>query len=368
MGNGFKFMVPVHNMSPFATELFSFPDLSGQEVLLLVVAATFAIDAGRAYAVVPQPPVCVADEFYGDPAASSIRLEANVALEKPFVDVIVNGSACAPNGVSVTSLPIELHVADIHKRLMVYGDRKRGMGGTTSAPEPFVTMPIVYERAYGGYDRKDADPAKHKMYRQNPVGIGYHDSLAADPSVETDFPNIEYPNGPVMPNTGVPAGFGVIGRGWSPRLQLAGTFGTEWLRDQWPLLPVDFQSTHYQAAPVDQQSRQIVGGEDVVLSNVTPRGDWRLKLPVLDIPIRLMFGDREELATPRLDTVLLQPSEQWVTLSARLGIAVQRDRRALKEIIVGHPSRAWLRAYYSGKRYIDSGKAGGSNRSKACWH
>src|SRR6202035_2526225 len=161
------------------------------------------------------------------------------------------------------------------------GNRKRTLLGSPSEPEPFVTMPIVYERAYGGYDRSDANPAKHKIYSQNPVGLAFRDSPAVDRFIRTEFPNIEYPTGPVMPSTGIPAGFGVVGRGWSPRLQLAGTFDAKWLQDQWPLLPQDFQPGHYQAAPLDQQSRHIQGGEDVILRNLTPQGDWRIKLPIL---------------------------------------------------------------------------------------
>jgi hypothetical protein len=362
-------MVPLHNKSPFASELFSFPDIEGQEVLLLVIAATFACDDVRQFHPVdPQPPVCVADEHYGDPTSTSIRFEADVALEKPWVDVIVNGTAYAPGGRPITSLPVELHVGDIHKRLMVYGDRKRRRGGSPSEPDPFVTIPIVYERAYGGYDRRDADPTKHKIYAQNPVGLSFRDIRASDPSIASEFPNIEYPNGAVLPRTGAPAGFGIIGRSWSPRLQLAGTFDAKWLEEQWPLLPKDFQAEHYQAAPLDQQSRQIQGGEDIVLKNMTPGGDWVAKMPMIDVPIRLHFSDRVENTKPRLDTVVLRPDEQLLTLSSRLRISVRRDRRALKEIVIGYPSRGWLRAHEHGKRYIGSAGTHGVDRSKVAWH
>jgi hypothetical protein len=361
-------MVPIHNKSPFAAELFSLADLDGQEVLLLVVAATFGVDdAYRLRAVDPQPPIHVADEHYGDPANSSVRFEGDVALEKPYVDVIVNGTAYAPAGRPVGALPVELHVGDIHKRLIVYGDRKRRLGGSASDPEPFVTMPIVYERAYGGYDRRDTDPAKHKIYFQNPVGLAFRNCRSSDPAVTSEFPNIEYQSGPVMPGTGIPAGFGIVGRAWTPRLQLAGTFDAEWLRNQWPLLPKNFQSRHYQAAPIDQQSPQIGGGAEVVLTNLTPRGDWRIRLPVLDIPVRLYFSDRVEHAVPRADTVLLQPDQKMLTLSSRLRIPVRRNRRALKEIVLGHVSSAWRRAYELGKRYVDTGGTAGVDRSRVAW-
>ena len=37
-------VVPIDNKTPFASELFSFPDLEGQEILLLVVNATFYLE------------------------------------------------------------------------------------------------------------------------------------------------------------------------------------------------------------------------------------------------------------------------------------------------------------------------------------
>lgn len=361
-------MVPIHNKSPFAAQVMSFTDPDGQEVLLLVISATFTCDeAQRVAAAYPQPPVRVADEHYGDPANSSVRFEADVALEKPLVDVIVNGFAHAPAGQMVTSIPVELHVGDIHKRLIVWGDRTRRRSGAPSAPQPFVRMPIVYERAFGGYDRRDKDEAKHAVYPQNPVGVGFRDAPPVDPSITSELPNVEYTDGPVLSLNGAPAGFGAIGRGWSPRLQLAGTFDGAWLRDQWPLLPRDFQVGHYQAAPVDQQSGDIRGGEPIVLLNMTADGEWRTRVPILDVPVRLYFHDRIELATPRLDTVVLQPETRSMRLSLRLRIPVRRDRRALREILVGHASAAWLRAQECGKRYLDFGGTGGVNRSQAAW-
>lgn len=361
-------MVPINNKSRFAAELFSLADLDGQEVLLLVLAATFVYDRERRMIpALPQPPIRVADEHYGDPTCTSVRFEADVALEKPNVDVIVNGTAYAPRGRPVSSLPVELHVGDIRKVLVVYGDRMRRFGGRPSEPKPFTQMPILYERAYGGYDQRDADPAKHRLYPQNPIGLGFQNVRASDPSIATEFPNIEFADGPVNPGLGIPAGFGACGRGWSPRLQLAGTFDDKWLAQQWPLLPMDFQALHYQAAPVDQQSRQIVGGEDLLLRNMLPQGDWQLKLPRVNVPVRLYFSDHVERPALRVDTVLLEPDDRKVTLSHRLRIPVRRDRPALKEIVIGDMSSGWLRAYPLGKQYLDFAGTGGVNPSSRGW-
>ena len=75
-------MAQVRNLTPFSVELLVFPDASGQEISLLVISACFTEDSSGLLAPwMPQPPVRVADEHFGDPASSSIRHEADVALD-----------------------------------------------------------------------------------------------------------------------------------------------------------------------------------------------------------------------------------------------------------------------------------------------
>ncbi len=50
-----------------------------------------------------------------------------------------------------------------------------------------------------------------------------------------------------------PAGFGILGRAWPPRLQKAGTYDQRWLDQRWPLLPKDFGFAYWNGAPEDQQ-------------------------------------------------------------------------------------------------------------------
>src|SRR5688572_2246977 len=169
-------MAQITNHTPFSTEILVFPDASGQEISLLVISACFTKDSnGLLVPAKTQRPVQVANEHFGDPASTSVRHEADVALCKPFVDVIINGSAYAPGGEPARSVVVELHVADIHKKLRVKGDRRRmwALLGAMSRPRPFLKMPIIYERAYGGTDARSSDPKRHKVHRGNPVGVGF---------------------------------------------------------------------------------------------------------------------------------------------------------------------------------------------------
>jgi hypothetical protein len=332
-------MAHINNRSPFASEQFAFPDTDGQEISLLVIAATFEENTSRLMEpTIPQPPVRAADKCFGDPAFSSVRYEADIALNKPFIDVIVNGCAYAPKGRRARSVEVELHIGDIHKKLLVYGDRKRlffPLGGATSKAEPFLTMPIIYERSYGGTDDLDPDPKKHRVYRWNPIGLGFRGVQSHDPHILTHVPNIEYAGSISNSVKMGTAGFGVIGRGWSPRLEFAGKYDQKWLDTQWPILPADFDPQHYQSAPADQQSRTIRGGEEVLLLNMVPDGIWRFSLPKMNVPLRLHFADREIDVVPRLDTVIIEPDLRRVTLSCRVGMLVERNRAPLSEIVLG---------------------------------
>jgi hypothetical protein len=343
------FDVAVENRTPFEAATHLQMDQNGQEALLCVLSATFVGGTnGRLDLAPKQIPMCFADEPYGEAGRSSIKIEADIALVKPRVDLIVVGAAHAPGGRPASEVMVSLRVADIHKMLRVTGDRtaaSRLLGGAI----PFTRMPIVYERAFGG-TTKDGD-----IYVENPVGVGFRGAASSDPSVATEVPNIEYPDrqpngrGDHLP----PAGFGVVARNWSPRFTLAGTYDQAWIDTVWPLPPSDFNPLFNQAAPLDQQTAALSGGEAVELINLTPSGLWRFRLPRLDVPVRLIFDDRVEDRAMRVDTVLIDAEQHSVTLKSRMVVTKVRNAPRLREIAMGHLSSAWLRARQLRKEYRD---------------
>jgi hypothetical protein len=355
-----SFQTYLDNRTPFTVGKFVLPDKQGQEVVLLVVSATFVhadLSGGLSLAA-KQPALEFADVHNGPPHIASVRRESDIALYKPAVDVLVNGHAYAPPGRLATSVPVGMVVGDVRKELLVSGDRnwrKGTFGGGASSPEPFERMPIVYERAFGGIDMRSDDPHKHAAEPRNLSGLGFRGVPSYDPDIRTELPNIEYPKSrqSTRSDTPRPAGFGVVARGWQPRLAWAGTYDDAWLAQQWPLLPVDFDARHYQAAPPDQQSTSLRGGEPVTLHNLTPEGLWQFNLPRLDVPVRLLFNDRMEELSLRMDTVLIEPDLKQLTLICRACISTRRNRPALREIVVGQMTPAWVRARRSGKRFVD---------------
>ncbi len=341
-----SFAAAIDNRTPFAAESFVIPDPDGQEALLLVMSASFQAAGAELLVAEQQAPIRSADEHRKDPANSSTIHESVIALHKPFVDVLVNGHAYAPGGQPVQQVPVRLTIGDVDKLLLVTGDRHWSMGLPSSA-QPFVKLPIIYERAFGGTsERARVEP-------RNPIGVGFDGAISQDPEILTEVPNVEYPQQTMsIRGGGLPAGLGPVGRGWKPRIDFAGTYDQCWLDTRWPLLPVDFDPRHYQAAPVDQQSRAIRGGEDAVLVNMTEDGVWGFRLPVLDVPVHLLYDDRQELASLRMDTVVLEPDDRRVTMISRVVVNTVRNTGALRQVVLGHVLPSWLRAIAQRKRYI----------------
>jgi hypothetical protein len=341
------FAATLDNRTPFAAESFVVPDLEGQEVLLVVMSAAFdAVPGGALQVAEAQSPIHAADEHRGDPATSSTVHESVIALHKPFVDVLVNAHVYAPAGRAVQQAPVRLTIGDIDKTLLVTGDRRRRLG-MASAARPFVRLPILWERAFGG------TAADGKAELHNPIGVGFGGAKSQDPEVETEVPNVESLQ-QVRSGATVPVGLGAVGRSWKPRIDFAGTYDQRWLETQWPLLPTNFDPRHYQAAPTDQQSRVIRGGEDAVLVNMTPDGVWRFRLPRLDVPTHLLYEDRQAMVPMRLDTVLLEPDDRRVTMISRAVVQTIRNTGVLRQVVLGHVRPGWLRSIAQRKRYIGS--------------
>jgi hypothetical protein len=358
-----SFQTILQNRTPFAADKLVVPDNDGQEAVLVVVSATFGGDANGALRLADeQPEIRVADECYGPPERGSVRYEADIALEKPFVDlVVVNGHAYAARERSAELVPVSITAGSIDKHLLVSGDRfwrRTLLGVVASSPRPFVTMPLVYERAFGGIDTSSPNASKHAAERRNMSGLGFRGVRSYDPAIETELPNVEYPKlrMTTLTDTPNPAGLGVVARSWMPRIAFAGTFGEQWQRDRWPLLPIDFDPRHYQAAPADQQSGEFAGGEIVTLVNLTPDGLWQFRLPAVQVPVHLLFDRRREVKRVRIDTISIEPDRRLVTVTGRVRVHTQRTRGLLREIVVGSATSGWLRARQARKRYIGSSK------------
>src|SRR5947209_18764801 len=88
------------NFTPFATLAFESVNARGGTFHTAVLKGTFRIENGAVLRPEPaQKPLTMADEFYGEPGATSPKAESDLAPFKPATDVyFIDPKAQAPAG------------------------------------------------------------------------------------------------------------------------------------------------------------------------------------------------------------------------------------------------------------------------------
>ena len=323
-------MLQLENKTPFATSLSVLADSDGVDTLYVVVKGTFALVPEVAIAPT-QLPVVLKDLFAGDPERSSLKVASDVHLGKPSTDVVMMGSAWSPNGQPVPEMVVAFSIAGRRKMVRVVGDRRwKPRGAGFSRPEPFESMPLVYERAFGGTHKLD-DGRVVASEEQNPVGLGFAGQRSPNDMGGQRLPNLEDPRRPIESarDRTAPACFGFIAASWMPRRSFAGTYDEAWSKTRVPYLPLDFDRRFFNVAPADMVfARHFRGGEPVEVIGASRRGLLRFTLPTTrpEIAVRIAGGG----ATPSvsLETVLIEPDQDRLCLTWRA--ALPCDKKALK--------------------------------------
>lgn len=335
------------NNTPFAIATAFTVDPDARQRLVVIAKAAYAIPtAGGVPRLLPEPPQFVySDEFLGSPGESSLTYESDFAPFKPQCDVLLLGSAHAPNGVPAARVQVAVRVGPMTKSFEVVGDRRwtRGvLGLSPSAPQPFTRMPIAYERAFGG-----------DSFLDNPVGCGDKTSIR----LEQPVPNTQELGKPITSARGKhrPMSFGPVGRNFADRLRHAGTYDDDWKTHTFPLLPRDFTWAYFQSAPPDQQIPHPKGGERVQLLNLTPTPVAPFELPTVRFPVCfvLVSGD-ERLLDPVLDMIIFEPDLGRMQLIWRTSMPLLGGPSDVVEIAVGGMPPGWRRARRMGKPYFAS--------------
>jgi hypothetical protein len=334
----------------------------GRQSLVVAVKGTFSLPGpseGPSFANC-QVPLVESDVFSGEPGVSAPMYETDYAASKPRCDVILNGSAYAPGGRAAKRVTVALEVGSVRKAFNVLGNRfwiGAVFGVFASPPEPFVVMPISYDNAFGGIDTAHPNPSKHRSYDANHVGVGFHDQISREFIHGMPLPNTEEIDQPIEdPRSAYrPMAFGVLGRAWSPRVRLAGTYDQNWVDNIFPFLPPDFDSHYYQSASTDQQMAYPIGGEKVTLSNLTPNGYESFQLPRIKMPVVFYLKHEENNETNAvIDTIVIEPDLQRFTITWRASLLLRRNLFEVDQVLIGEVSESWRRARDLGKIYYPS--------------
>jgi len=324
------------NRTQYRCEALPMTDVNGATILRIVLKAGFVVDArGELSVEDSQPEIVMEDRPWGEPGKSCIRYESDIVLHKPLTDLVVNGQAHAPGGRPARHVDVGLAYGDrVLKRIRVSGDRvwvQGAVGWTPTTPAAFETMPIVFDRAYGGQDDKGSEP-------RNRTGTGYASSLSRAFG-GTRVPNVELVSELIVDprDKPQPAGMGFVSRDWEPRLLYAGTYDQNWLDQRFPLLPRDFKPLFNQGAPQDQWVQRPKTGDVIRVSGMTPTGHFEVKLPDPTMPLTLRYRNKTVSETMALDTILVEPDHGRLVLTWRGTADIHGDPFRLEEMIVGQP-------------------------------
>jgi hypothetical protein len=335
-------MLEIKNHTYFETGLAPAMGKDGLEYAVFAIKGTFDIPSSGAEAAFSpvQVPVTLADEYYGEPGFSSVKYEMDTGLIKPGTDVVLVGSAVPQQ--TVTRVDVGLQVGPAKKVIRVFGDRRweRSMGRwRMTDPEPFDTMPLVYERAFGGTDDTHEKDKKHGYEPRNPIGTGYAAGRGSAKLEGMLLPNLEDPKQLISgwKDRPDPAGFGFVGRHWQPRVAFGGTYDDAWQEERCPFLPEDFDERFFNGAARGLVTRgHLVGGEAVRVVNASSAGELRFELPRREFEISALIKGELKENSCVLDTVVIEPDERRMMLTWRATIKCPRaflyiDHVRLKE-------------------------------------
>lgn len=324
-------MSQVLNLTPFAACCLPSLSRDDHELTMLVVQGRFVLPPPGSVRREPPTPavdqgeVGLDDVYLGDPATSSLQIEGQSAYTRPGTDVYLRGHAWAPGERPVARSLVDLRVGSRRRTAVVFGERVWGPGLAGGGlrpgrPEPFVSVPLCYERCLGGTlaapSRSEAAVSDH-----NPVGRGLH---AASHAVGERLPNFEDPERLIERHGDWPAphGFGPIARHWLPRRSWAGTYDEPWLARRVPLWPSDLDERFFSAAaPGLCITPHLVGGESVQVSGMSPAGVYTFSLPAVALQARFERAGGSIRRRLVLDAIDIDTHAGVLTLTWRTHVA-----------------------------------------------
>lgn len=305
--------------------------------LSLIVKGTFKLVEGKPAEALEEQPAIVGDVLDDQ---DRLRYEGEFVPFKPKADLLLVGHCHTPGGQTMQSCPVLFRVGQAERLLGVFGNRRwqkkmLGLVPVRSDPEPFTTMPLTYDRAFGGTKSK-----------ANPIGIGARDEEGDNGEREHRLPNIEDPHDLIgsPSHTPEPAGFGPLPREWALRSGKLGKYRKDYLKTRWPWFPEDFGPTYWNAAPPPMQVDYLKGDEPVYLQNlVADQPEFEADLPGLRVrcfvtrkPTEESDEEGSQEVPMHLDTLWIDTDEMVMKLVWRGHVTViDEEHWEIDHVLVG---------------------------------
>ncbi|MDA7746354.1 DUF2169 domain-containing protein [Psychromonas sp.] len=306
-------MLQLKNSTPFAAEMATFPNEHGIDSLYVIVKGTFEIGEQWSLAVTQAPPQ-MADEYWGEPGESSIKVLSDIHIGKPSTDILIQGNACALDQQLVSQLDVNLQIGAISKSIRVFGDRHWNNQRISDAL-PFQEMPLVYERAFGGTHY--VSEQEILVEERNPVGCGFAGKRKGAEMNGISLPNLEDINNLIshFSDKPIPACFAPCSSNWVPRVQWSGTYDGHWQTTRAPYLPDDFDKRFLNAAHPDLiYPGYLLGGEFVMVQGMHPSGEIKFNVPQVKLNCDLTLKNTIVPIDFNLETLTILPNQKQISM------------------------------------------------------
>jgi hypothetical protein len=320
----------------------------GQHILSVLVKRTYDIIPGdRCIRALTDKKLVPGDVHYGDPMNSTVKFESDFVPFKLATDVVLQGRACAPAGQRVSTLNASLQIGQHRKDLLILGDRVARFNGKRDPiftdPQPFESIELRYERAYGGVDIYSEQKMPY-VYPRNHLGRGFAVTNNQRSVENLPLPNLEDAGDRLTPSRlclgqfkdwerqPAPQSFGWTMKTWRPRSAYAGVMPADRaleqeMRKAFAKMVPSAQRKKYEETQLPDMNFRffngaspglalpfLAGDEPVELLNLDPGGRIQFQLPGERPKIGLDLGKGVQEPQVVLHTVMIRADESQVDL------------------------------------------------------
>jgi len=306
-----------------ARAILHYKDLMMQMVIL---KCTYLVDEKGSLRPAPEQDLLIDKDVQTDLG----YIESEMVPIKKGCDIAVFGQGYAPAGKPVESMEVSLKIgSDFQRRLVLTGDRhwtKSGRDFRPSAATPFTTMPLTYDRSYGGAALvKDSIVDK---YADNPDGRGY---VALAEHVDGILlPNIEEHDQLIKDWKQQPLPGGVAPVARSMGLRTKRGMHVDMEKHAAKMSAEAFSCAHPRMTAASYSA-----GSPVELLGMRPEGKWAFTLPRVEFAAKVMLGTKNYVLPMTPDTIYLFPEERKLSVIARVTLIYQLLKERKRTTRVG---------------------------------
>lgn len=314
-------VVPQGPLSAAATV---FRDNHGKYVCTVVAKISYALGSGIVPPLNEPLPIQEEDGHWDDDPARSVHVPSDLVPFKKAPEVVVVGSAYAPNDRPVANVIARVIVGSVDKSVELHVPRYLRDGGVEEGQRA-RRFPLRYEYAAGGSDS------------DNPMGM---DVSRPDARGRRAVPQVLPVACEIAPHaTHLPTiGLGPLPTTFRLRSEELRAMDRAWIAhpDRDPL-PMGFSSNYFQSAPADQWlTRPLAANERVVLENLHQRlPRLVMSLPGLE-PVAVFPGHSEPLRL-RGDLLVIDSDRALCTLTFRGHLPISDARSSYRAVVFATP-------------------------------